>query len=187
MMTCSSLALSIATANPPCRVRRHLLATRRGTGPGWHIISQPDCAASPTTAALPYVRAWAAPLLIMHACCMCLDARTKPAACSSSMHPATPATHLASRHHHVARGLPHHTGQRLLLLAGADAGAVPCCTMPQGHSADGSLLAPARASRSMWLHLQQGSQFISLEWFGVQRACFTERKAARCEAVLLSV
>ena len=168
-------------------MKRHLLATRRGTGPGWHIISQPDCAASPTIVALPDVRACPAPLLIMHACCMCLDARTKPAACSSSMHPATPATHLASRHHHVAAGLPHHTGQRLLLLAGAGTCPVPCCTMPPGHSTDGSLPAPARAIRSMRLHLQQGSQFISLEWFGVQSACFTERKAARWEVVLLSV
>ena len=168
-------------------VMRLLMATRRCTGPGRRIISQPHCAASPTILALPDVRAWPAPLLITHACCMCLDARTKPAACSSSMHPATPATHLASRHHHVAPGLPHHTGQRLSLLAGTDACAVPCCTMPQDHSTDGSLPGSPGAVRSKKLHLQQGSQFISLEWFGVQSACFTQRKAARCEAVLLSV
>jgi hypothetical protein len=163
------------------------MVTRCDTGPGWRIISQPNCAALPTAATLPDARTWPAPLLIMHACCMCLGA-SHPASCMQRQHASCRLRHPPGQQAPVvAHSSPHHTGMRLLLLAGAGACAVPCCTMPQDHSTDGCLPAPAGAIRSMKRHLQPGSQFISLEGFGVQSACFLQRKAGACDVVLLSV
>jgi hypothetical protein len=125
---------------------------------------------------------------IHHACMLHVPLSHNPSSCMQQYHVSRHPRHPPGRPAHaVAHGLPHHTGLRLLLLAGAGACAAPCCTTPQHHSTDGSLPAPPGAVRSKKLHLQQGSQFILLEQFGVQSACFTERKAARYEVVLLSV
>ena len=110
MMTSSFSDIKDCSSSRPGKITQLLITRTCGAGPGRHIISHPNCAASLTTAALPNASTWLAPSVILHACCMLFGARSQPVACCSVMHSAASTTHLASRHQLSLGALLHHVG-----------------------------------------------------------------------------